>query len=406
MGKRELLLVLGFAVVGTIVYQFTARPAAEGEPRFSLSTVIDHFRRGVRGNRATAETTTHADYPVSDETSELRVSFDKGSAETLTITGEDREDVSSELHVWSNGFDDAEAERYARATVLKSTEAGGRLSFGLTFPREARQRANITLHVPRKMRISIARYSGKLAITSTRDVELLDSRGEATVRDITGRVAVSHRGGDLNIADVATIKLNVRGSDVRIARVRGDLTVQAQAGELTASELEGAVDIESNNTEVTLDRLDATKSPIHVTATNGSVKINGARTDTRIDARNAEVTVSLARPTTLAVYADGGEQVEVTPAPGGFQFDAVTSGGGRISAPDKLGDSKIAVKVENAEQRASGVVNGGGPTITVRATRGEIVLRTPDSVRMPEAREPPKPPAPPRPPKLSKLEPR
>ena len=111
------------------------------------------------------------------------------------------------------------------------------------------------------------------------------------------------------------IKLTVRGADVRIARVRGDLTVQAQAGELTASELEGAVDIESNNTEVTLDRLDATKSPIHVTATNGSVKINGARTDTRIDARNAEVTVSLARPTTLAVYADGGEQVEVTPAP-------------------------------------------------------------------------------------------
>jgi hypothetical protein len=219
-------------------------------------------------------------------------------------------------------------------------------------------------------------------------------------------VAVSHRGGDLNIADVATIKLTVRGSDVRIARVRGDLTVQSQAGELTASELEGAVDIESNNTEVTLDRLDATKLPIHVTATNGSVKINGARTDTRVDARNAEVTVSLARPTTLAVYADGGEQVEVTPAPGGFEFDAVTSGGGRISAPDKLGDSKIAVKVENAEQRASGVVNGGGPTITVRATHGEIVLRTPDSVRMPEAPETPKPPAPPRPPKLSKLEPR
>jgi DUF4097 and DUF4098 domain-containing protein YvlB len=402
MGKRELLLVLGFAVIGTAVYQLTARPAVEGERRFSLSTLIDHVRREVRGNRASAETTTNTDYHLSADTSEVRITFDRGSAESLTITGEDRDEIASELHVWSNGFDDAEAQRLARATVLKGSEAGGRLTFNLTFPREGRQRANVTLRVPTKMHASIARYSGKLSITNTREVEIQDSRGEASVRDISGRVTVSHRGGDLNIADVATIKLIVRGSDVRLARVRGDVTVQSQAGELNASELEGAVDIEANNTEVVLDRLDATKSPIHVTATNGSVKINGARSETRIDARNAEVTVSLTRPVPLAVYSEGGEQVEVTPPPGGFQLDAITTGGGRISVPDKLGDSKIEVKGDDAEQRASAAVNGGGPTITLRSTHGEIVVRTADSVRMPEAPEPPSPPRPPKPPKLER----
>jgi DUF4097 and DUF4098 domain-containing protein YvlB len=399
MGKRELLLVLGFAVLGTVVYQLTARPAAEGERRFSLSTVIDHFRRGVRGNRASSETTTNASYHVSDGTSELRLTFEKGNPESLTITGEDRDDVASELHVWSNGFDDAEAQRLARATVLSGSEAGDRLAFNLTFPREGRQRANITLHVPTTMRVSIARYSGKLSITNTREVEVQDSRGEATVRDVSGRVTVSHRGGDLNIADVATIKLTVRGSDVRLARVRGDLTVQSQAGELNASEVEGAVEIEANNTEVVLDRLNATKAPIHVTATNGSVKIDGARTETRIDARNAEVTVSLTRPAAIAVYSEGGEQVEVTAPPGGFELDAVTTGGGRITVPDKLGDTKVDVKTDGSEQRASAAVNGGGPTITLRATHGEIVVRTPDSVRMPESPEAPAPPRPPKPPK-------
>jgi hypothetical protein len=400
MGKRELLLVLGFAIIGTVVYQLTASPAAEGSRHFSFSTLIDHVRRGVRGNRASAETMTATGYTLADTTTELRITFDKGSAESLTITGEDRDDVASELHVWSNGFDNAEAQRLARATVLKGSEAGGRLTFNLTYPPEARQRANITLRVPTRMRVSLARYSGKLSITNTRDVELQDSRGEATVRDIKGRVAVSHRGGDLNIADVSTVKLTVRGSDVRLARVRGDLIVQSQAGELNASELEGAVDIEANNTEVILDRLDSTKSPIHVTATNGSVKVDGIGSETRIDARNAEVTVALSRPVPLAVYAEGGEQVEVTPPRGGFQLDAVTTGGGSISAPDKLGDSKIDVKRNDNEQRASVAVNGGGPTITLRSTHGEIVVRTPDSVRMPEAPGPPSPPRPPKPPKV------
>ena len=39
MGKRELLLVVGFVIVGVVVYQVTAPPPAPGERGFSLGAV-------------------------------------------------------------------------------------------------------------------------------------------------------------------------------------------------------------------------------------------------------------------------------------------------------------------------------------------------------------------------------
>ena len=44
MGKRELLIITAFVVVGVVAYQLGAAPA-EGRRRFSLATLMDHFRR-------------------------------------------------------------------------------------------------------------------------------------------------------------------------------------------------------------------------------------------------------------------------------------------------------------------------------------------------------------------------
>ncbi len=388
------MLVLGFAAAGTVMYHLTARPAAEGERRFSLSALVDHVKREVRGHRANAEATTTTAYGVADETTEVRVTFDRGSAESLEIIGEDREDVEADLHVASNGFDTDEARRLAGATVLKGDEAGGRLNFSLTYPKEGRQRANVTLRVPSRMRVSVARYSGTLSIHETADVELVDSRGEAKIRGVTGRVTASHRGGDFDVADVTALKLTARGTDVRVARISGEVTIQAQAGEIRATELEGAVTIDSTNTEVTLERLETMRAPIHVTASGGSVDLRGVSSETRVDAKNAEVTVSIAEPVSVAIFAEGGEEMEVTVPPGGFQLDAVATSGGSISTPDNL----VEVISDHDEQRASGAVNGGGPTLTLRAAHGELVLRAEGSTLKPRAPERPTPPRPPRPP--------
>src|SRR5687768_16222007 len=105
MGKGELLLAVAFVFIGATVYHFTAPPAAPGERSFSVGRIIDHIRREVRGNRASAETTTASTHPIDAAVSELRVGLRIGE---LTVSGEDRPDMAAELHVRSNGYDDDE----------------------------------------------------------------------------------------------------------------------------------------------------------------------------------------------------------------------------------------------------------------------------------------------------------
>jgi hypothetical protein len=68
-------------------------------------------------------------------------------------------------------------------------------------------------------------------------------------------------------------------------------------------------------------------------------------------------------------------EIRVTAPPGGYALDAGTTEG-RITIED--GDVK---PTEGSDPRAVGPVRGGGPTLTLRATRGAITVRKPDAVK-------------------------
>jgi hypothetical protein len=367
MGKRELLLIAGFVIVGTVVYYATAPEGNPGGRSFSISQILDHVRREVRGRRFSVEVTRTETFAVSPSTTELRFS---GSASELTITGEDRADVAYELRVWSDGHDDAEAKELATATVLLLSEAGGRVNASVKYPDPGTQRAFLTLRVPSRLRVQLSRTNGTLAVSTVSTVECIETRGETTISNVSGRVVITHRGGDLNISDVAALKLTTRGSDIRIQRVSGEAFLQTQAGEIRASELGGPIEIESNQSEVTLEKFDKTRGPIRITTVGGHLTMNGLRSDARVDARNTEIKASLDRAATIAIFSEGSDPVEVVVPPGGFTLDALANDG-EISVPDKM----IDVKETEREQRASGAIKGGGPTLTLRATHGDIVLR-------------------------------
>lgn len=371
MGKRELLLIVGFVLVGAVLYQFTAPAREPGESILGAGRrILDEIRREVRGRPATAEITRKATFPVPPAISELRVTMQNTP---IVITGEDRTDIAAELWVRSNGIDDAEAKSLAERARLTLEPAGPTMTVALTYPPEGSQRGRVQLRVPSGMHVRFGRTNVRIEVTGVAELELESARGETLVTQIAGRVSVEHRGGDLTVEDAGSVRLTTRGSELRLARVRGETTLQVQAGEVRAEELLGPVEIEAAEADITLEHLQNARGPFRITALEGSLTIRDLAADARIDGRETEIDLAMAAAASVAVF-NTDDRIEITLPPGGYTLDAVATDG-RITIDEAIAP-QIAVTIsgenENEEQRAAATVRGGGPTITLRANSGEI----------------------------------
>ena len=377
MGKRELLLIAGFLILGAVVYQATAPPAGPNERSFSISRLVDHIRREVRGNRASAEVTTTRTHAIARDVTELRVD---GAFAEVTIVGEERADVETSLRVHSNAYDEAEAKQTAQDTVLLVDRAGATISFRSKYPQPGRQRAFLAIKVPARLRLRVESSPSQLDVTALAAVEVPSGRFEATFTRIAGAVDINQRGGSVKLEDVGSVKMSGRGSDVAMTRVRGEVSISMQGGELEAAELAGPIDIDATSADIGIRKAEHTRGPVRINATAGTISVEGLQADARIDGRNAEIEVAMAGAAPLAIYNEGDERVEVTLPPGSYTLDARASNG-RITVPEDL---QATFNVEqkgdpNGEQRAYGPAKGGGPTITLRANHGSITLLSGDA---------------------------
>src|SRR5829696_8303228 len=100
MGKRELLLVVGFIVLGAVVYQVTAGPADPSRRSWSFAGMIQQMRREVSGNQASGKSRSTLTAPAPSSLRELRLVMRSGK---ITVTGEDREDIAFTIDVTSTG---------------------------------------------------------------------------------------------------------------------------------------------------------------------------------------------------------------------------------------------------------------------------------------------------------------
>jgi hypothetical protein len=384
MGKRELLLIGAFVILGSAIYWATAPEPAPGQRGFSLSTLINHIRQEIRGNPATAELTTTTTLPRKPELTEIR--FEIGPA-PLTIVGETRDDITCELSVWSNGPDEAEAKRWAAETKLRVSDLGTSIVIGVDYPDPGQQRASLAVKMPSALAVRVQPSRGKISITNLASVDLAEARGPVSVTEIKDRLVIVHRGGgELRIENIGTLKLSTRGSVAQIKDVKGEMVVQGNAGEIRGVSLNGPIDIEANNTRITLDDLSTVRKPIRINTIGGAVALGGISSETRIEGRKTRITAAIGRPAPIAIYNDDDEPIRVTlPPSGGFQLDALASDA-TLTLPSGL----LETKVSGNEQRASGAVRGGGPTLTLRSSRGAIEVSAAASSPLPATSAEPK----------------
>ena len=196
------------------------------------------------------------------------------------------------------------------------------------------------------------------------------------------RSKISHRGGEVEIEEVGAVEFIGRSGTLKLSGVKGDTSIKMeQGGEVTASRLSGAVDIEGRNCDVRLDDLSTARGPVRMNVNGGSLKVRGLKSEARIDSRNAEVEVAMAAPAPVAIYSDG-ERVSLTPPPGGYTLDARVLDG-RVTPDDFIASmgfqsTKAGDNGDNKEARVFGPFKGGGPTISIRANNADFTIRTPD----------------------------
>jgi hypothetical protein len=377
MGKRELVLILLFAVMGVVVYQFTAPPPPPGSEGVSFGGIVGKLKREIQGNRETASATVKQALPMDMGTRLVRINFQRNN--DLTITGTDGTEISVEMTVTARGFDQAEAKAAADGAQVKLEKVGDAVSVSSVFaPSPSRDRrgsinnGTITVHVPRRLLVRVEPHTGKLLINDVAGVEVMGSRGETRIKGSTGHVILTHTGGALEIDNVPSLKLTARNSRGSIKRVAGTVSVEGTGGELELAEIAGPLDVESRNIEWRIDAAKTVKPPMRFNGTGGRLRIEGLRTEARLDGRNVDMDVMLAAAAPVTIY-NTGDDINVTSPPGGYALDAVATEG-RITSADS---SITATPGDGPDARVSANIRGGGPPLTLRVTRGQIDVRKP-----------------------------
>jgi hypothetical protein len=376
MGKRELVLVAIFLAVGIVVYQFTAPPPPPGSEGVSVGGIFQKLKREVQGSRESATADSSQTLAVDASIRLVRINFPRSN--DLTIVGTDSNEIHVEMHVTARGFTPEEAKAAAETAKIRLDSTSDAVAVSTIWSDRGGGKnggfvntGTIKLSIPKRLQVRLEPHGGTLSVENVAGMEIMGSRGETIVRRSTGHVLLSHTGGKLEIDGVPSLKLTARNSNGSIKNVAGTFSLDATGADLRVSDVAGPFEIESRNTDLTIYAAKLAKPPFRYNGTGGMMRVTNLKTESRIDGRNVELDVMLAAAAAVTIYSTG-EDISVVAPPGGYTVNAVATEGTIL-----LDDGTLKPGGEG-EQRVTGAVRGGGPELTLRATRGDIRVRKPD----------------------------
>lgn len=196
---------------------------------------------------------------------------------------------------------------------------------------------DFTIVVPREFHLDLKTSGGDIAVGSVKGtVKARTSGGDLEFARIDGNLDGQTSGGDISLEEgTADAKLHTSGGDIAVKRAGGRTVVSTSGGDI---------------------KLEAVALLVSATTSGGDVE--------------AHLTQPIAQDTVLST--SGGDVVVSVPKTSGFKLDAGTSGGD----VDATGLTITIEKGGVGKSRLAGPVNGGGPTLKLRSSGGDITIRT------------------------------
>jgi Putative adhesin len=185
------------------------------------------------------------------------------------------------------------------------------------------------------------------------DLQLTTTNGDIDVSSVNGKVAIHTQNGKIDAQHlVGTLDIGSSNGAITLDTLQGAMTVYTTNGSITASRLDGKCEVSTTNGLV---RIEGRFESLDITSTNGSVFTRaeeGSRmaSDWRIETTNGGVDMSV--PKDLAANLD------------------VNTHNGSI----KL-DLPVTVQGEAGGNSVRGILNGGGPEMSLRTTNASIRVR-------------------------------
>lgn len=320
----------------------------------------------------------------------------------VTVTGGDGDEVRviARLSLW--GQDEEDARRQVK---VQMTREGNRITVRVVRPEynyigfSRPSRVNFEVRVPSETALRLVSSSGDLAASGVAGtVELRTSSGDIRAENVEGAVSTQSSSGDVTLTGLSD------AGDLEVKAISGNLTLRdVTADSLTAHTSSGKIQVE----EATLDRrLDLENSSGDVTAVgvratfcrlasvSGDLTLDGCNgpldlqtCSGAIEVRNA-TKVELALGTTSgkihfsgSLHTRGEHRVESTsgdvhlvlPADAAFDLDVETDSG------DIQTDFAVTM-TEFDKRHVAGQVNGGGPSLRINTSSGDITLKSATSV--------------------------
>jgi DUF4097 and DUF4098 domain-containing protein YvlB len=248
---------------------------------------------------------------------------------------------------------------------------------------------------------------------------ITSGRGDVTVAGMMGSVEVNHHRGEVNINDhTGNVTLNLDGSSARMAKVKGDVTIQGKANEVAVEDVDGAVHLNgefqesvrlvrvsktvsfrSSRTEMEFSRLDGRldldsgdlradtlMGPTRLTTHSKDIALEGLSGDLRLEDANGTVEVGLRKPGNIQIDNRKGDVRVSIPPNTAVKVEARTRQGDIQSDFDE-----IKVDGRDKESSASGSIGVNGPRLAINCDKGSIEIRKGTVAVMPPA--PASPPA-------------
>jgi Putative adhesin len=310
--------------------------------------------------------------------------------------------VHVSLHTQTYGWKESETQEKTRDLQPVFSTNGGVLTLNVNQVEGGK--ADLTIKIP-----------GNAALTVQAD------HGNVTVNDMQAAVVVSANHGDVNVSGIdggVTLHVNDDDSSITMRSLRGPVSVEGHSGDIEISEVagdltlqgdffgsthlqhvNGAVHFETSRTRFSAARLDEEFSvdndsldaselmgPVALTTTDKNVSLD--RVQGSVDITNHRGSVELTHTPPMDAISIQNEKGSVDlglPNGARFELHAQTRNG------DMENDFGLSSEESGDVKSLRGTVAGGGPTVTISTTDGDVTVRR--SSVAPLAPAPPAPPA-------------